>query len=187
MNDVIQSILRKDVISSLLKESEKKYIFSQLNLPIDTELNCGEQCRLVFFLINSVFSNEQTITQEIVEMSYKLLKTIDIRNDEQCFSDYFGFDGIDSETLYYFYLANIALKADKLISIRIDLEAYNQRENSSNWKFRLLNKALEAYILLVRKQNGFRDIETALSIIETLKQEQQQYEERYLEQFSTAG
>src|SRR5690606_26078105 len=57
---------------------------------------------------------------------------------------------------------------------------------NSNWKYKLLNKALEAYILLVRKKDGFSDIEKALAVIETLKQEQQVYEETYLKQFSTA-
>jgi superfamily II DNA/RNA helicase len=46
---------------------------------------------------------------------------------------------------------------------------------------------LEAYILLVRKQNGFADIKQSLSIIDTLKQEQQQYEETYLKRFTTAN
>jgi superfamily II DNA/RNA helicase len=187
MNDLIKSILQQDVISSLLKESEKRYIFNQLNLALDSTLSCEEQCRLAFFLINSIFANEQVAMQEVVETAYKLLKSISISNEVQRFSENFGIDGIDSETLYYFYLANTALRADKLISIRIDLKVYNSKEGSNNWKFRLLNKSLEAYILMVRKQNGFTDIKQALSIIETLKQEQQQYEETYLKQFTTAN
>jgi len=187
MNYLIKSILQQDAISFILKESERKYIFDQLNLTVNSDLNCDEQCKLAFFLINSVFSSEQAF--EVNELAYKLLKSISISsdNDIKSFSDNFGIDGINSETLYYFYLANAALKADKLISIRIDLKTYKLRESSDNWKFRLLNKALDAYILLVRKQNGFSDIETALSIIDTLKQEQQQYEEKYLKQFSTAN
>ena len=189
MNDLIQPILRQKVISSLLRKSEKQYIFNQLNLPFDSDLNCEEQCRLAFFLINSIFSNEQSATPEVVEITYKLLKSMNIFSNDniQCFSNIFGIDGINPETLYYFYLANTALKADKLISIRIDLRAYNVPESTCDWKFRLLNKALEAYILLVRKQDGFKDIEKALSIIETLKQEQQQYEEKYLKQFTTTN
>ncbi len=189
MNEVSKSILQQEAIVALLKESEKKHIFNQLNLNFDSELSCGEQCRLAFFLLNSVFSNEQNALPEVVETAYKTLKSINITSDNniECFSDTFGFDGIDSETLYYFYLANTALKAEKLISIRIDLNAYKQKETESDWKFRLLNKSLDAYILLVRKQNGFSDIEKALSIIDLLKQEQQQYEEKYLKQFSIAN
>ncbi len=189
MNNVIQSILQQDAIISLLKESEKKHIFNQLNLDFDSELSCGEQCRLAFFLMNSIFSGEQNVSQEVVETAYKLLQSINISSTDnnRYFSGTFGIDGVNTKTLYYFYLANIALKAEKLISIRIDLNAYELKESESDWKFRLLNKSLEAYVLLVRKQKGFSDIKKALSIIEQLKQEQQQYEEKYLKQFSIAS
>jgi superfamily II DNA/RNA helicase len=189
MNNIINLILQEDTIHSLLKQSEKEYIFNQLNLPCESDLNCEEQCRLSFLLINAIFSNEQNVSMEIFEVAYKLLKSINISSNDniRCFSDIFGIDGINSESLYYFYLANTALKADKLISIRIDLKAYAPNGVNENWRLRLLNKAIEAYILLVRKQDGFSDIERALSIIEILKKEQQQYEETYLKQFSTAN
>jgi superfamily II DNA helicase RecQ len=189
MNETINIILQHDTISSLFKESERKYIFDQLNFSIESDLSCEEQCRLCFFLVNAIFSNEQDASREIAEKAYKLLKSINIVFDDntRCFSDIFGIDGIDSKALYYFYLANTALKADKLINIRIDLRAYSPKEAVGNWKFRLLNKVLEAYILLVRKQDGFSDITMALSIIETLKEEQLQFEETYLKQFSTAN
>lgn len=188
MNEITQSILQQDAIISLLKESERKHIFNQLNLNFDSELSCSEQCRLAYFLFNAVFSSEQSASQEVVATTYKLLKSVNISssNNIQCFFNTFGFEGIDSETLYYFYLANAALKAEKLISIRIDLNTYQLKDIESDWKFRLLNKSLEAYILLVRKQNGFSDIEKALSIIDSLKQEQQEYEEKYLKQFPIA-
>ena len=83
-------------------------------------------------------------------------------------------------------MANIAFKAEKQISIRIDLKDFHPAaDETGNWKYRILNKTLEAYILLIRKHNGFSDVERALSIIEELKKEQQQYEETYLKQFST--
>src|SRR5690606_23771747 len=66
-----------------------------------------------------------------------------------------------------------------------DLKDFNSKSaGSSNWKYRILNKALEAFILLVRKHNGFSDVEEALSIIEEIKNEQHDYEETYLRQFS---
>ena len=189
MNEIAKSLLQQNAIISLLKESEKKRIFNQLNLTFDSELSCSEQCRLAFFLMNVVFSDERNASPDVIETTYKILKSINISSDDyiQCFFDTFGIDGIDAETLYYFYLANTALKADKLISIRLDLNAYSLKDRDSNWKFRLLNKTMEAYILLVRKQNGLSDIKKALSIIELLKQEQQPYEETYLKQFSTAN
>jgi hypothetical protein len=189
MNEITNIILQHNAISSLFKESEKKYIFDQLKFSIESDLSYEEQCRLGFFLVNAIFSKEQDDQREIAEKAYKLLKSIDIvfGDNIRYFSDIFGIDGIDPKALYYFYLANIALKADKLINIRIDLRAYSPNEAVDNWKFRLLNKALEAYILLVRKQDGFLDIRKAWSIIETLKKEQSQFEETYLKQFSIAN
>ncbi len=189
MSNIINTILQKETIISLLDESEKGYIFDQLKLPYRSELNGGELLRLSFFLSNTIFSSDQDISIQTKEIAYKLLKPFNIESNEntQQFFEIFGIEGIDSKTLYYFYLANIALKADKQISIRVDLKEYNPNtDESSNWKYRFLNKALEAYILLIRKHNGFSDVEKALSIIETLKKEQQEYEEIYLKQFSTA-
>lgn len=188
MINIISAILQKESIISLLNESEKRYILGQLNLPYTSELNDGEVLRLSFFLINTIFSETKNGYEKTI--AYKLLKSVNINSPKgtSLFDEVFGIDGVDSKTLYYFYLANVALKADKQISIRVDLKDYNSviKENS-NWKYRLLNKAFEAYILLVRKQNGFLDIDRALTVIETLKQEQQFYEETYLKQFSTAN
>lgn len=188
MSNIINTILQKESIISLLNESEKRYILDQLKLPHSSDINDGEVLRLSFFLINSIFSEGEGDFDKAI--AYKLLKSINInsKNGTSLFEEVFGIEGVNSKTLYYFYLANVALKADKQISIRVDLIEYNPvTEENSNWKYKLLNKAFEAYILLVRKQNGFSDIERALAVIETLKQEQQIYEERYLKQFSTAN
>ena len=187
MSNIINTILQKESIISLLSESEKRYILGQLKFPHTSELNDGEVLRLSFFLINTIFSETENGFEKTI--AYKLLKSININSDEgtSLFEEVFGIEGVDSKTLYYFYLANVALKADKQISIRVDLKEYNPvTEENSNWKYKLLNKALEAFILLIRKQNGFSDIERALTVVETLKQEQQVYEEAYLKQFSSA-
>lgn len=188
MSNIINTILQKESIISLLNESEKRYILGQLKLPYTSELNDGEVLRLSFFLINAIFSEGEGEFDKAI--AYKLLKSININSDEgtSLFDEVFGIEGVDSKTLYYFYLTNVALKADKQVSIRVDLKEYNPfTEENPNWKYRLLNKALEAYIFLVRKQDGLSDIEKALAVIETLKQEQQIYEETYLKQFSTAS
>lgn len=188
MSNIINIILQKETINSLLNESEKRYILGQLKLPFTAELNDGEVLRLSFFLINAAFSETESRFDKAI--AYKLLKSINInsKKDAFLFDEVFGIEGVNSKTLYYFYLANIALKADKQISIRVDLKEYNPiSDENLNWKYRLLNKALEAYILLVRKKDGFSDIENALTVIETLKKEQQVYEEVYLKEFSTSN
>lgn len=187
MSSIIDSILQKDTIVSLLSESEKSYVFAQLKLPYESTINNGELLRLSFFLVNSIFTNEQSVSIQANIIAYKILKSIDIGSDEgvESFFEIYGVEGIDTSVLYYFYLANIAFKAEKQISIRIDLKEFNPSiEETQNWKDRLINKAMEAYILLVRKHNGMSDIERALSIIENLRKEQLEYEETYLKQFS---
>lgn len=189
MSTAINSILQQETIISLLNESEKRYIFEQLKLSYDAGIDNGESIRLTFFLINSIFSSDQQSERKSDIIAYKLLKTIDIFSDERRskFSDIFGINGINEKTLYFFYLASIALKSENQISIRIDLKKFDiSNQEVSDWRQRLLNKALEAYILLVRKQNGFSDIEKALLIIEQLKKDQQEYEEKYLKEFTVA-
>ena len=188
MSNIINNILQEESIISLLNESEKRYILAQLKFPYTSELSDGEVLRLSFFIINSIFSETESGFDKTI--GYKLLKSFNINSEKgsSLFNEIFGIDGVDSKTLYYFYLANLALKADKQISIRVDLNEYNPiTYQNSNWKYQVLNKALEAFILLVRKQNGFSDVDKALTIIETLKKEQKDYEEIYLKKFSIAN
>lgn len=188
MRKLLNSILNQDAIVSLLNKSEQQYILHQLHDSVELNADEGEVLRLAFYLINSIFTDNLDDTNDTVaETVYKLLKFINIRKNESlfAFSSTIGVDGVDSTTLYYFYLSALALKSDKLISIRIDLKEFSlQQENSSNWKFRLMNKSLEAFILLVRKLDGYNDIRTALTIIADLQQEQKEYEDKYLIEFN---
>jgi hypothetical protein len=185
MREILHSILSQEVIDSLLKKSEQQFILHQLHDTSEMGSNDEELIRLAFYFLNSIFSNNQSdlVIDPICETTYKLLKSFDIKKADAlgAFSSIMGIDGVNSETLYFFYLAAIALKSDKLISIRIDLKAFTtQSENNDNWKFRLINKSLEAFILLVRKLDGYNDIRIALSIIADLQQEQKEYEEKFL-------
>ncbi|KUJ54647.1 MULTISPECIES: DEAD/DEAH box helicase [Chryseobacterium] len=186
MKNIVNAIMQQESILSLLSESEKLYIFDQLKLPIESNLNNSEIIRLTFFITNNIFSEEQDLISES-NVAYKLLKSINIEseNDANDFLNAFGFEGIDKTILYYFYLSNIALKAEKNINIRIDLKEFKTSNyKTEDWKFKLLNETMEAYLLLVRKKNGFKDIEEALSIIDNLRNQQQTYEEKYLQQFT---
>lgn len=190
MANMTETILQEETLITILNESEKAYLFDQLKLPYTSALNNLELLRLAFFLVNAIFSGTKDETANTKIVTYKLLKAIKITSNDNLlfFNDIFGVEGIDNETLYYFYLANIALKAEKQINIRIDLSDYNYiPDDNLSWKNRLLNKAMEAYILLVRKKDGLSDIEKALTIIETLKREQITYEENYLKQFSLSN
>lgn len=186
MSKMLETILQQDSIASLLNEGEKKYVFAQLNLPYNSALNTEEILRLLFFIINSIFSDEE-VSLDSKNTTYRLFKTIDINSEEDKFHFHtvFGIDGIDTSLVYYFYLASIAFIAEKQISVRIDLKEFTQTEEyPENWKNRLLWKTFEAYLYLIRKNNGFSDINKGIDLIKELQEEQKIYEEKYLKQFS---
>lgn len=189
MNKIVDDILKSDAISSLISNTDREYIFEQLGFKSNSSVGTDEVCRLVFFLSNTVFNTNEAESTTNAQIAYNLLKTINISdpNNVNVFNKVFGIDDVDTTSLYYFYLSNLALKANQLISIRIDLKKYNLILESDNWKIRLINKTLEAFLLLVRKQNGFADIKNALTIIEDLKKQQNDYEKRYLNTFSIAN
>ena len=190
MNKIVDDIIESEAIRSLRTDTEMEFIFHQLGFELNLQISMEEVCRLSFFLTNAVFSSSlKGDIRHYAEKAYRLLKSVDISSSDnlKCFDDVFGIQDVDTSSLYYFYLSNLALKAEQLVSIRIDLQKYNPQNRNDNWKNRLLNKILEAFILLVRKQNGFSDITKALAIIDELKQQQTEYEKDYLNNFSIAN
>lgn len=189
MQELIKKILSNDELQYLIGEREKTYYLSQINTVFLSDKNEEEVLRVLFLLINSIFSADFTDEDErnLLDKAYKLLKTVNIKEEEtrQVFMSTMGIDGIHPEILYFFYLAIISLKNDRTIGVRIDLRDFLiPSDDIDNWKFRLINKSLTAFILLIRKLNGFQDISEALHIIEALKKEQCNFEEEYLKQFA---
>jgi len=190
MQELIKKILSNDALQHLIGEREKAYYLSQIDSTFLSNKNEEEVLRILFLLINAIFSADFSDEEEriLLDKTYKLLKTVNIKEEEprQIFMSTIGIDGIHPEILYFFYLAVISLKNDRTISIRIDLRDFSipANDNNNNWKFRLINKSLSAFILLIRKLNGFQDISEALHIIDNLKKEQSDFEGGYLKQFT---
>jgi superfamily II DNA/RNA helicase len=189
MQELIRKILASDELQHLIGEREKAYYLSQIDNAFLFDNNDEEVLRILFLLINAIFTADLSDEEEraLLDKSYKLLKTVNIKREESrnVFMSIMGIDGIHPEVLYFFYLAIISLKSDKTISIRIDLRNFSSPScDNDNWKFRLINKSLTAFILLVRKSNGFQDISNALHIIEELRREQNDFEGSYLKQFA---
>lgn len=187
MQDLLRTILEDKVIADFLIKTEQQYILHQLHDSFESDVNDMETLRLVYYLINTDFykQTDNITTDSIAGTTYKLLKSININNPgaSERFASVMGVDGVDNYTLYYFYLSTLAVKSDNIISIRIDLKDFKGTENKTDWKYRLLNNSLNAYILLIRKENGFEDIRKALSIIASLQEEQKAYEGQYLNKF----
>ena len=128
MPNIIDSILKEDSIRALLSESERAYVLESLGFSDDFKQNKNELARLIFFFINAIFSNDNDQIQDLPSITYKLIKSIDvhIEEDKNSFKEVFGLEGINDEILYYFYLSNVALLADKTINIRIDLKRFSE-------------------------------------------------------------
>ena len=157
----------------------------------ESDVDDVEVLRLVFYLINAEFLNPNEKSDSITTAStaYKLLRALDINASgvAEKFGSVMGIDGIDNATLYYFYLSALALKADDIISIRLELKRFTPSNEGADWKFLLLENALNACILLIRKENGFEDIRQALLLIDKLQKVQIDFEESYLDQFNPEG
>ena len=193
MQELFDILMGQEEIKSLLQKSEGTYLFSQLFGKLDASNDIEQRVRLSYLLLNALYSNkiEDAAKVKLIENEiYVLLKTVDVtkQTDVNVFNELVGVNEIDPKTLYYFYLSSVALKSDKTINIRLDLKPFQTSNGSfnENWKAIVLNKSLEAFILLVRKDNGFQDIKLALSIVEQLQKEQVDFEKSYLEKVDAA-
>jgi superfamily II DNA/RNA helicase len=185
MSDIIKILLNDNEIQTLIIKGEKDTLLSQIEVTGIEINNIDKALRLVFLLINHSFNYPSQDNSIELKNAYILLRLININlpENQKSFSNVLGIDGVNDELLYYFYLAAISIKADKIINVRIDLLEYSGnslKKESENWMLRVLNKLLNAFVFLARKKNGFSDIKEALQLIETLKQEQKDFEDAYL-------
>lgn len=194
MQEVLNILREEKDVKSLLKRSEELYLFTQLFDWQEKENNVDERIKLAYLFLNALYSKKiPNLTQQklLQDEIYILLKTIDITNEshEKAFDKLIGIDGLNPKTLYYFYLASISLKSDRVINIRLDLKLFRITTDfqNDNWKNRLLNKTLESFILLVRKLDGFNDIRLALTLIDELQKDQKKFEEAYLKEIDIAN
>lgn len=150
----------KTDISSL---SENRVLLKQIYDDSSKIPDLKKTIRLIFIFINHTISSSNEISEEELETTYTLLKSIDIKQSLQreTFNEICGIEGIDSELLYFFYLSVIAIQNDKIINIRIDLLEYSENSLSDQidqWQIRVTTKLLNTFIFLARKKNGFADV-----------------------------
>lgn len=189
MKDILEFVLRDEEISSFIQDRKLAYLESELGYPIDSlDYNLNTKIiKIEYLLLNKLLTTtEQQIDQSLYDIAYTVLKSFDVTNPyfSKLFSDYFGIDGIDDYSLYYFYLASLGLKADKIIQVRLDLKKYQSKNYTElgNWQDIVAHKIIEAFILLVRKDSGYTDIRNALKLIQELKDTQKELETSYLGQ-----
>lgn len=184
MSTLLDQLLEDNEIQTLLSDSEKRVLLTQVYEDTETHYDSQKVIRLAFLLINHCFSSKELDISKLKTV-YRLLKSMKITEQDHLkqFAEICGIDGVDNELLYYFYLSAISIQNDKIINIRIDLLEYSEyslNKQSDIWKHRVLNKILNAFVFLSRKKNGFEDIRKTIALIEELKQEQSAFEKEYL-------
>lgn len=184
---LLDILLNDDAIQSLLQQSEDLYWSSQID---PTRKYSRDEfvtvCRLGYLLSSeALLSNDDDF--KYANKAYNLLKTYPIKEKdaEDVFDQIAGYNLEDKQIMYFFYMASLALKMDKTISARLLLKEYvpSMQFNESNWGEFTLYSILRSLLLLVRKHNGFDDIRQAIKIIETLRKEQNKFEDNYISKF----
>lgn len=184
--DYILQILNDDDIKALLDKSNQIYHFQSV-CPKDFILDSSEvelSCRLAYLLIGLSF--KENLESKWIEYAYKLLKNLQISRieDINIFDNIMGYDILDKELIYYFYLSSLALVQDKTISARLELTVYAEFEKEEqSWEKRVFSGILKSLFFLIRKSNGFDDIRKAILEISKLQNEQSKFEEEYLDKF----
>lgn len=85
-----------------------------------------------------------------------------------------------------FHLGVSGLLAERSAETRLHLKKLDLSILSSedNWLRTVFNNVASAFALLVRKSDGWEDIQLALSAIEQLRNDQKKYEDNYLDKFT---
>jgi hypothetical protein len=186
-NPLISSLLSDDRIQALLDEQEQSYWDSSIGITHNSSA-CSLSLPKITFLFTT-FSFENPNEQEVVELTYRLLKTFPKENDKLRteWNDLVNFQINDELLPYYFLLASLALQLNKTISARLSLSDYvNSLSEESDWGKRVLVGILRALLYLIRKQDGYKDIRKAIDTIEKLRQEQYLFESNYLNSFNSS-
>ena len=186
-NQLISSLLSDVRIQALLDEQEQSYWDSSIGITHNSSA-CSLSLPKITFLFTT-FSFENPNEQEVVELTYRLLKTFPKENDKLRteWNDLVNFQINDDLLPYYFLLASLALQLNKTISARLSLSDYvNSLSEESDWGKRVLVGILRALLYLIRKQDGYKDIRKAIDTIEKLRQEQYLFESNYLNSFDSS-
>src|SRR5712692_1470846 len=92
-------------------------------------------------------------------------------------------DPLSPELTLAFRLSVAGLLGGRIAEARLDLLRFPfspQSDSRANWSNIVAENIFSAFALLVRKANGWNDIQQALQRIETLRRIQEEYEESYL-------
>lgn len=185
---LIGSLLSDSAIVDLIRSAERRYWqLAIINNP-DISSDVDSWARIAYLL--SFYAIDNNLTDEECESVYRLLRSYPIEdpNARSSFNNLLGYSFDDSYLCFYFILASVALKANKTVSARLVLDSYIQDPaEEKDWHNRLLLSILRSLLFLIRKKDGYGDIQKAITLIINLREEQRAYEEAYLSQFAFHG
>lgn len=190
MKDILDFVLHDEEIRSYVQDRKLVFLENELGYSIQSNDEHLDRkiLKIEYLLLHKLLSIQDTTDIKLYDIAYSILKSYDINSTyfSDLFNEYFGIDDIDNYSLYYFYLASLGLKGDKTIQIRLDLKEYNSKKYSElgTWQKIVVDKVLESFILLVRKDSGFADIRKSLELINDLKIAQKDFEEKYLNELN---
>lgn len=96
------------------------------------------------------------------------------------------YNGLSSDLALAFHLAVTGIVSNNTSNVRLELTKIKLDDSSSgDWKTRIIEGVIKAFLLLCRKSNGWDDINLASRIIEKLRALQAQFEENYLNQLDS--
>ncbi len=116
-----------------------------------------------FFCWRSLFAAIQLKTSDVSRIDNELL-----------------IEGIQPSLNVAFRLAAAGLLTLRSAEVRLELVPFASPANAKNWRDRTISNVYSSFVLLTRKSNGYSDIDQALKNISTLREEQKQFEETYL-------
>lgn len=87
------------------------------------------------------------------------------------------------ENLFYFSISGVL--SENIAQIRVllkdlDIDKKDFPPDQQQWNEKLRNRILEAVIYLIRKENGWQDVENTLNIIDELRRDQKIFERDFL-------
>lgn len=180
---LLDNLLNDSRVKDILRQSKNLYWKEPL-MPSVTydESDWNTVCRMSLVLSNAALVSPID-DLDYAEESYLLLSGYQV--DEKSltvFDEIAGYDFKDKSILFYFYLSSLALKLNKTISARLILEKYDSSRlfDEDDWGQRTMYLILKSLMLLVRKKDGMSDIREALGIIDKLREEQKEFEGKYI-------
>lgn len=189
-DEIIKRFLSDDYIHQLLSDGEHYYWQSQVDVSASYTCNGSAISKLLYLLVLPALQVDWTTDVDSPcnpDMIYRIFQIYPV-NDEEAIRQLnllSPLQSSDPHLMFYFIASAFSLRLRKNISARLMLNRYEPVDMSlSDWRDQVVTGVLRALVFLIRKKNGYEDINNAIEEISRLRTAQQSYESQYLEHFT---